>query len=391
MVGALKKILPIIGAAIAMRQNAGGAFAQTWQDVDKERQAQASQKAAEDLKLATVIHQQEMEKAAQRRQIDLDRRQAATDARMRAAQDRQKALDTYTFLNKQAENPNWTQGVLELANSDPKNVDKLAIKTPWGESLPLSKVVELGFISQDKDGKFVHKTKKPPVHKKFIDGNSMWDLMLDAETGQEVTRTYLGEKADKPDSVVPQDRWNEEKQMFMPGYFDKDKKAWFPETNANVGAIHSPPGQAQRARQQDEAGAVSKDIASALNQINDVERNLGPIAGRVYFDYLMGKVGSTGDQRKDAQLGALRNRINTIKDRAPVALTGTTRAGGATGLIARFDKVMSTNMTASGLRGALRDLKESIDDLAGTKATPENIDSVYTRDANGRLVMQGGK
>lgn len=393
---ALKKIVPILGAAIAMHQNAGGAFAQEWQNIDKQRQVEADQKAQEDLRLSTVIHQQEMEKAAAARAKDLDARQAATAARQEAAAARQKALDTYTFLNKQSENPNWTKSVLELANSDPKNVDKLAIKTPWGESLPLSKVVDLGFIQQDpKTGQFSHQSKRPPTHKKLVEDGSMYDVMLDPDTNQEIARTYLGEEKQK---TAPVDHYGEPKEGVDPKTgkgtgkwysFDRAAATWVSVPNPGNFTTRVPPGAAQDARQRKTAGDVGHDINKALTMVDDAERQLGPFAGRIYGQYLMGDVGSTGSKATDEKLGALRTRILTIMTGAPPAISGTTRSGGATGIMAQFHKVLdSDKMSAAALRGALADLKDSLDERAGDEAAPQIVSGVYSRDpVTDRLVL----
>lgn len=59
---ALQKVLPIIGAMVAMHNNAGSAFTQTYAGLDKQREQEENQKALETQRLAGVLHQQQMER-----------------------------------------------------------------------------------------------------------------------------------------------------------------------------------------------------------------------------------------------------------------------------------------------------------------------------------------
>lgn len=74
----LQKLVPIIGASIAMSKNAGGAFTDSWRAGDLARQQQQDLDAQKTLRLASVLHQQEQERQAA----------AALAARERIAQGR---------------------------------------------------------------------------------------------------------------------------------------------------------------------------------------------------------------------------------------------------------------------------------------------------------------
>lgn len=387
-VSAIKKIAPILGAMYAMHDNAGGAFTNAYQQAEELKQKMADQQAERDYRLATILHQQQQDKIAAQRAAELDQRQREQQAKQDAALARQKAIDTYNFLNKQADNQNWTKNVLKLANEHPDAVDTLGVQAPWGETIPISKIKDLGFIQQDENGQYNIQRKKPPVPKIVNENGQTYSVMIDPDTNQEVSRTWVGEQKQKePKPPVPQDRYNPDGSITA-GYLDPNRgNKWYP-SEPGTPTLHAPPGAAQRARQQDTAGAASHDLATALTMVDDADKAgvLGPAAGRIYGQYLAGKVKSTGDRKIDTMLGALRNRITTIKMAYPTAITGTTRAGGATGLVKKLDDVLDTDgMSASMLRGALRDMKSAADERAGDKAAPDAVNNTYIK-VNGKWV-----
>lgn len=95
----LQKLVPIIGASIAMSKNAGGAFTDSWRAGDLARQQQQDLDAQKTLRLATILHQQEQERQAA----------AATAARERVAQSRIDAAASKEAADKktQAERDLW--------------------------------------------------------------------------------------------------------------------------------------------------------------------------------------------------------------------------------------------------------------------------------------------
>lgn len=88
---ALRKILPMIGALGAMHSNAGGAFANEWQNIDKQRQQGALEQSKSDLELATILHQQETERLAAQK---MEQAQKALDVKaQREEQQKQEAAE----------------------------------------------------------------------------------------------------------------------------------------------------------------------------------------------------------------------------------------------------------------------------------------------------------
>jgi hypothetical protein len=79
---AIRKIAPILGALAAMKQNAGGAFAQSYENAQGQSEINADRQAQSDLRLATILHQQQQEKEARAKNLAV---QTAAQAKIDAA------------------------------------------------------------------------------------------------------------------------------------------------------------------------------------------------------------------------------------------------------------------------------------------------------------------
>lgn len=90
---AIQKIVPLIGAAFAMHNNAGGSFTNSYQQAQDDAQKRSDQEAERTLRLATILHQQEQERQAT----------VASASRERTAQMRIDAAAQKEAADKKAE------------------------------------------------------------------------------------------------------------------------------------------------------------------------------------------------------------------------------------------------------------------------------------------------
>ncbi len=410
LLASLRSVIPLIAAAYTGARGMGAeGAAQGWQHgIDAQNAQEAATQIAEDrksqsdLRVAQAIRdlqtendrQQQVAQTVARQRLQ-EKNEADRVAREAATEARNKSKDTYDFLNKQAQNPNWVQSITDLANSDPTNLAKLSIQTPWGEAMPLQKAADLGFISQDKDtGKWGVQTKKPPITKTVNDSGVMYSVQLDPQTNQELVRTYLGMQPVKEAKestahyqLQPEvDATGKQTGRYL-GY-NTLTNAWEPVKNPGAGptATKAAPGAAQEAVRQTTAKNVSTDIGKALTMVDANAPYLGPAAGRLTGHYLLGIVGSTGDPKTDQSLSALRDRIATVKLAYPGAITGSTRAG-VGGAVNRLDSVLNSDkMSVSALKGALADMQDAVNERAGQKDI--TVGKTYIKDATGKWVVQ---
>jgi len=133
---ALRKLAPLIGGAFAMSQGGGGAFAQSWQQGAMQRQQMENSQAQEDLRLATILHQQQQEKQAADLAAYKERALTAANAKAEAAaQAKEKALtdkaraSTWAQAWKDFQQGGGIDRINEMVDQDPEKAAQYVAST----------------------------------------------------------------------------------------------------------------------------------------------------------------------------------------------------------------------------------------------------------------------
>lgn len=410
----LRTVLPLIAASYAAGTGRGAAgYAEGFQRADEAQAAkqratalQADQDAQAQMRVADAIRALQAQDEAQSRQrladvraAELKQRQDAAEADRVRKETRQRALDMNTFLSKQAENKNWVTNTLGLINQDPSQIDRLSVQSPWGDPIPMRQIVDLGYMTKNPDtGQYEVKAKKAPTEKLVHDNGQIYSVMLDPETNQVLSRTYMGEDKEKAPptphfTLQPEVDENGKQTGNFKGY-NTLTNTWEPVKGEGPKATKAAPGAAQASREELHAQTAGADIDEALKQVDAADKAglLGPGAGRAYGQFLAGTVGSTGDEKKDTQLGALRSAISTLKISYPGAITG--GAGGrGVSLTNRLDKVLNDeHMSASLIKGALTDMRGAVARRSEKPSQNKNdvvVDGgTYVKGPDGKWVKQ---
>lgn len=133
---ALQKLVPLLGGAFAMSQGGGGAFAQSWQQNALQKQQLENSQAQEDLRLATILHQQAQERAAIEQAAIKQRALTAANAKAEAAaQAKEKALSDKARAGQWAQAwKDFQQGggidrINEMLDQDPEKAKQYIAST----------------------------------------------------------------------------------------------------------------------------------------------------------------------------------------------------------------------------------------------------------------------
>lgn len=127
---ALQKIAPIIGALVAIKQGAGGAFANEYQQIEQQHQVAANNDALRKERLATILHQQQMEQHQARMESVATKRIEAAAAKEHAAANEKLLRDEW---NSQAQQGNLIDTINDLIRTQgPEAADRYMASTHIG-------------------------------------------------------------------------------------------------------------------------------------------------------------------------------------------------------------------------------------------------------------------
>lgn len=179
--------------------------------------------------------------------------------------------------------------------------------------------------------------------------NSISQQLADAKSAQAPTSSYQLQPEIDPTT-------GQQTGRFL-GYNTKANR-WEPVQGQGPGATKAAPGASQAAQHE----ASRKEALGSLDQLDQAIESakdlIGPGAGRIsHIEQLVGN--------PDPRVSALGTKLLLTKMQVDHAATGTVRAGASPQLLARWDNLMSQNLTPENLKAAVQAMREIIGGSGG--------------------------
>jgi hypothetical protein len=376
---ALAVALPAIAAAVAMKRGTGlSEFASGFvgtQDRMAQRQLQqetlrrsiAAQASAE-------AHQKRLEAMEQAR-MGLDT--ARTVAAQQDRQDAETRAVIESYVNRNAQDPNWIKTVNEAG---PEN---FGITVPHFGNINLRAAMDYIGVPKDPKGQYQIGGKPEPLVP--VPGTNGKPVYGTAKAGDPVY-----EKPEKPSeaSYTYKDIFDPKTNTFVKTVAINNKNP------ADVRDVTSALGGTTRANPGAGAASVmTRASARATRAVDDFESTVneadklgvvGALSGRTFQEFLSGKVGTTGDPKKDAVITELKGDMLRAKVTLDGMLGGT--KGASSALLAKmWNDVISSHMTKAGFEGAIRSMRKfaNEDNPQGNGVNGYKVGDTY----NGRKIV----
>lgn len=207
---------------------------------------------------------------------------------------------------------------------------------------------------------------RPYTGQLYSEGGKTFGVTYNDKTGKPERFEISGTPVPKPSSTSKMTLWQDpatgqvsasERKGWLVRNVPEDKGTALLATAFNQGENRSRPTSSTRASAEF-ASTIIPHIDSMRNLIEDADSRgyIGPAAGRIYGDFLAGRVGSTGDKEADQLLGQLRSYDSLLKTGAMRVHFG---ARGGTQMYDHFSDMLNTGkQSAAMLNGSLDTIED---------------------------------